>query len=106
VVMVRHRRRQDQLDLAPRRRHRQAVQIRLVGLLVRPQQELSLYAPPVDHQEPTRQHLPWERHRLRRTSKRLANGNRSTSRRRLSGFVRDPADLSGIRTFPDALLGG
>jgi hypothetical protein len=107
VVMVRHRRRQDELDLVSRRRHRQAVQIRLVGLLVRPQQEFSLHAPPVDHQEPTGQHLPWERHRLGRTSKRLASANCALSqtasvrlRPRSGRSVRHP-DIPG-QTFPAA----
>jgi hypothetical protein len=106
VVMVRHRRRQDELDFISRRRHRQAVQIRLVGLLVRPQQEFSLHAPPVDHQEPTGQHLPWERHRLGRTSRRRANANCALSqtasvrlRPRSGRSVRHP-DIPG-QTIPD-----
>ncbi|MBK9030639.1 MAG: hypothetical protein IPL61_04745 [Myxococcales bacterium] len=63
VVVVRHHRRQDHLEAEAFDRDRQAVQVRLVGLGARPQQELTLHAAPVHHQEPSGPDRAGQRHR-------------------------------------------
>jgi hypothetical protein len=56
--VVRHRARQQEVDLGPLRGFDQTVRERVVGLIVRPQQELTLLAPSRDQVELTGEHWP------------------------------------------------
>jgi hypothetical protein len=61
-MMVRHRTRQEHVDLAPLRGFDQTVRECVVRLIIGPQQELTLLAPTRDQIELTGEHLPGQGH--------------------------------------------
>src|SRR5215212_3386028 len=74
MMMIRHCTREQHRDLVSLCRLDQTVRKGIIGIAIRPQQELALSTPACDQVELAGEHLPRERHPCRYTNNRASSG--------------------------------